>query len=67
MVGRLVARLALSADRCLRKIAEDSREAQLVRELVGMGEHVGQLSRKKAADESWKSMQSDVASVKPTG
>lgn len=50
MVGRWVARLALSADRCLRKVAEDSREANLVRELVGLGRHAGLLSRKRATE-----------------
>ena len=50
MVGRWVARLALSADRCLRKVAEDSREANQLRELVGIGRHAGLLSRKRAAE-----------------
>jgi transitional endoplasmic reticulum ATPase len=50
MVGRAVVRLALSADRCLRKVAEDSREANLVRELIGLQRCTGQLSRKRAAE-----------------
>ena len=50
MVGRLVARLALSADRCLRKVAEDSRESSQVREFIGLPRHTGQLSRKRASE-----------------
>jgi len=50
LVGRWIVRLALSADRCLRKLAEDSREASLVRDYIGLGQYAGQLSRKRAAE-----------------